>query len=57
MQDEIDCLVIHGNGASDETLSEAGVDRADLLIAVTEKRTRHELDAFAAALKAEVTNG
>jgi len=35
VQEEIDCLVIHGNGASDETLSEAGVDRADLLIAVS----------------------
>jgi glycine dehydrogenase subunit 1 len=32
-------------------------ESTDLLIAVTEKRTRHELDAFAAALKAEVMNG
>ena len=35
VQEEIDCLVIHGNGASDETLVQAGIERADLLIAVS----------------------
>lgn len=34
-QREIDCLVIHGNGASAETLREAGLGHSDLLIAVT----------------------
>lgn len=35
VQDDIDCLVIHGNGASLETLAAAGVDKADLFIAVS----------------------
>ncbi len=34
-QAEIDCLVIHGNGASVATLREAGLEDADLLIAVS----------------------
>ena len=34
-QSEIDCLVINGNGASAETLKQAGVEHADLLIAVS----------------------
>ena len=34
-QGEIDCLVINGNGASAETLKEAGLGDADLLIAVS----------------------
>lgn len=32
---EIDCLVIEGNGASLETLKQAGIESADLLIAVS----------------------
>ena len=34
-QAEIDCLVINGNGASAETLKQAGTAEADLLIAVS----------------------
>jgi trk system potassium uptake protein TrkA len=34
-QSEIDCLVITGNGASVETLKRAGLEEADLLIAVS----------------------
>lgn len=34
-QREIDCLVINGNGASAETLRKAGLEEADLLIAVS----------------------
>jgi trk system potassium uptake protein TrkA len=34
-QGEIDCLVINGNGASAETLKQAGLGDADLLIAVS----------------------
>jgi trk system potassium uptake protein TrkA len=34
-QSEIDCLVINGNGASAETLKRAGLEQADLLIAVS----------------------
>jgi trk system potassium uptake protein TrkA len=34
-QSEIDCLVITGNGASVETLKKAGLEEADLLIAVS----------------------
>lgn len=34
-QAEIDCLVITGNGASVETLKKAGIEKADLLIAVS----------------------
>ena len=35
VQEQIDCLVINGNGASQETLEQAGVAKADLFIAVT----------------------
>ena len=35
LQDRLDVLVVHGNGASKQTLVEAGVDAADLLVAVT----------------------
>ncbi|REK25248.1 MAG: Trk system potassium transporter TrkA [Actinobacteria bacterium] len=35
LQDSIDAMVIQGNGASAVTLEEAGVSKADLLIAVT----------------------
>ncbi len=34
-QARIDCLVIEGNGASSETLKQAGIESADLLIAVS----------------------
>ena len=34
-QAQIDCLVITGNGASSETLKQAGIEHADLLIAVS----------------------
>jgi trk system potassium uptake protein TrkA len=34
-QAHIDCLVINGNGASSETLKQAGIENADLLIAVS----------------------
>ena len=48
VQAEIDCLVIHGNGASHETLLEAGVDRADLVIAVSSSDAVNVLAAHAA---------
>ena len=35
LQDDIDAMGIVGNGASINTLMEAGVDKADILIAVT----------------------
>jgi trk system potassium uptake protein TrkA len=35
MQSELDCLVITGNGASASTLEQAGLDEADLLVAVS----------------------
>ena len=35
LQDRIDALVVVGNGASSHTLEEAGVEKADLLIAVS----------------------
>ncbi|MBN1320135.1 MAG: Trk system potassium transporter TrkA [Thermoleophilia bacterium] len=33
---QLDCLAVHGNGASRRVLEEAGVGRADLLVAVTD---------------------
>jgi trk system potassium uptake protein TrkA len=36
LQDSIDALVLHGNGASTALLEEAGVEKADLLIAVSD---------------------
>ena len=48
VQAEIDCLVIHGNGASHETLVEAGVDRSDLVIAVSSSDAVNVLAAHAA---------
>jgi trk system potassium uptake protein TrkA len=35
VQSEIDCMVVNGNGASTSTLVKAGLDDADLLIAVS----------------------
>ncbi len=49
MQDEIDALVIHGNGASPAVLEEAGLDLADLLIAVTSSDAVNVLAAHAGA--------
>lgn len=48
VQAEIDCLVINGNGASHEALLEAGVDRADLVIAVSSSDAVNVLAAHAA---------
>lgn len=53
LQDRIDALVMTGNGASASVLTEAGVDKADLLIAVSNSDganilacyTAHELGA------------
>ena len=36
VQDRLDCLVIAGNGASPAALRRAGVDRADLVLAVSD---------------------
>jgi trk system potassium uptake protein TrkA len=49
VQSEIDCLVIHGNGASPATLEEAGLQGADLLIAVTSSDAVNVLAAHAGA--------
>ena len=48
VQAEIDCLVINGNGASHEALAEAGVGRADLVIAVSSSDAVNVLAAHAA---------
>ena len=48
VQAEIDCLVINGNGASYEALVEAGVERADLVIAVSSSDAVNVLAAHAA---------
>lgn len=49
VQEQIDCLVITGNGSSQETLEQAGADRADLFIAVTSSDAVNVLSAHAAA--------
>ncbi len=49
VQEQIDCLVITGNGASQETLEQAGADKADLFIAVTSSDAVNVLSAHAAA--------
>lgn len=49
LQTELDVLVVVGNGASPETLEEAEVARADLLIAVTSSDATNILAAHAAA--------
>ncbi len=48
VQEQIDCLVIHGNGASLETLDAAGVEKADLFIAVSSSDAVNVLAAHAA---------
>ncbi len=52
-QSEIDCLVINGNGASAETLKRAGLDDADLLIAVSSSDAVNVL-ACAAGTKLDI---
>lgn len=37
LADKVNALVIHGNGASGEILESAGIDKADLFIAVTDQ--------------------
>jgi len=49
VQEQIDCLVITGNGSSKEVLEQAGVARADLFIAVTSSDAVNVLSAHAAA--------
>jgi trk system potassium uptake protein TrkA len=49
VQEEIDCLVITGNGSSQEILEQAGADKADLFIAVTSSDAVNVLSAHAAA--------
>lgn len=49
LQSAVDCLVIHGNGASSSVLAEAGIDRAELLIAVTNSDAVNVLACQAAA--------
>ncbi len=48
VQAEVDCLVINGNGASHDTLAEAGVGRSDLVIAVSSSDAVNVLAAHAA---------
>jgi len=49
VQSEVDCLVIHGNGASTSTLEEARIGDAGLLIAVTSSDAVNVLACQAAA--------
>lgn len=49
LQDRIDALVITGNGASPMVLKQAGVDRADLLIAVSNSDGANVLACHVAA--------
>lgn len=49
LQDRIDALVITGNGASPAVLEKAGVDRADLLIAVSNSDGANVLACHVAA--------
>ena len=48
VQAEIDCLVVTGNGASKDTLLEAGADCSDLVIAVSSSDAINVLAAHAA---------
>lgn len=48
LQDSIDALVLHGNGASTALLEEAGVSKADLLIAVSDSDGANVLACFTA---------
>lgn len=49
LQDEHDLLVIRGNGASPTVLQEAGIDKADLLIAVSNSDGANVLACHSAA--------
>ncbi len=49
VQEQIDCLVINGNGSSQDVLEQAGADIADLFIAVTSSDAVNVLSAHAAA--------
>ncbi len=49
VQEEVDCLVVHGNGTTHEVLEEAGVSRADLFIAVSSSDAVNILASHAAA--------
>jgi trk system potassium uptake protein TrkA len=56
LQNELDALVVHGNGASPRTLEEIGAGRIDLLAAVTQSDEANIIAALAAGqLGAEVT--
>lgn len=46
LQEGIDALVLHGNGASSHMLEEAGADKADLLIAVSNSDGANVLACF-----------
>lgn len=48
LQETIDALVIHGNGASSHSLEEAGAAKADLLIAVSNSDGANVLACFTA---------
>ena len=48
LQESIDALVIHGNGASAQALEEAGASKADLLIAVSDSDGANVLACFTA---------
>ncbi|MBU1865958.1 MAG: NAD-binding protein, partial [Actinobacteria bacterium] len=49
LQSSVDCLVIHGNGASRRVLEEAGIESTGLLIAVTSSDAVNILACQAAA--------
>ncbi|MDX1469718.1 MAG: Trk system potassium transporter TrkA [Acidimicrobiia bacterium] len=48
LQESIDALVLHGNGASSHVLEEAGAEKADLLIAVSNSDGANVLACFTA---------
>lgn len=48
LEEELDVLTVHGNGTHPSTLSEAGVERADLLVAVTNHDEVNMLASLAA---------
>lgn len=49
LQESIDALVLHGNGASTALLEKAGVEKADLLIAVSDSDGANVLACFTAS--------
>ena len=48
LSNELDALVIQGNGASPSTLTRAGANEADLIIAVTDKENVNMLACYVA---------